>query len=82
VIRNESYRVPKNGTVTITLAEPAQYTTTITVSEEGNITSELRITEDQNDFDCNAKGVQVAILPDGKTDATISSTLVMCPGDE
>ena len=82
VIRNESYRVPKNGTVTITLAEPARYTTPIVVSEAGNITSELRITEDQNDFDCNAKGVQVAILRDGKTDATVSSTLVMCPGDE
>jgi len=82
VIRNESYRVPSNGTITITLSEPARYTTTIIVSEGGNITSKLRISEDPNDFDCNAKGVQVAILPDGKTDATVSSTLVMCPGDE
>jgi hypothetical protein len=82
VIRNESYRVPSNGTITITLAEPARYTTTITVSGEGNVTSELRISEDANDFDCNATWVQVAILSDGKTDATVSSTLVMCPGDQ
>jgi hypothetical protein len=82
VIRNESYHVPSNGTITIKLSEPARYTTTIIVSEGGNITSELRISEDPNDFDCNAKGVQVAILPDGKTDATVFSTLALCPGDE
>jgi hypothetical protein len=81
VMRNESYHVPSHGTITITLSEPARYTTTITVFEGGNITSELRISEDPNDFDCNAKWVQVAILPDGKTDATVSSTLVMCPSD-
>ena len=74
--------MPSNGTITITLSEPARYTTTIIVSEEGNSTSELRISEDPNDFDCNAKGVQVAILSDGKMDATVSSTLALCPGDE
>ena len=78
VIRNESYDVPSNGTITITLSEPARYTTTIRVFEEGNITSELRISEHPNNFDCNAKEVQVAILTNGETDATVSSTLAMC----
>lgn len=81
VIRNESYHVSPNGTITITLNEPARYTTRITVSEEGSVTSKLRISEKPTNFDCNAKEVQIVILSGGETDATISSTLAVCPAD-
>lgn len=82
VIRNESYHVSPNGTITITLNEPAQYMTGITVSEEGSVTSKLRISEKPTNFDCNAKEVQIVILSGGETNATISSTLAVCPADE
>ena len=82
VIRNESYHVSPNGTITIALNDPAQYTTRITVSKEGSVASKLRISEKPTNFDCNAKEVQIIVFSGGETDATFSSTLAVCPADE
>ncbi|MFB6293617.1 MAG: hypothetical protein ABEH60_05090 [Halonotius sp.] len=81
IVRTTTVSIGPNASVELTLHRPDDYAITVVVFNESAPVSRVEINDDTNNFDCNAKGVQLAILEDGRMTASTFSTMVACPDD-
>lgn len=75
VVVNRTDRFPTDGTLSLGLAEAADYRLTIAVPAEN---ARRTLTDPVDDFDCNAKGTNVAVLEGGAIRTRSFSTLLAC----
>lgn len=81
IVQTATVSIAPNATVELALRRPDDFAITIVVFNGSAPVSRVEINDDSNNFDCNAKGGQLAILTDGRMTATTFSTMVACPDE-
>jgi len=78
VVLDETYEIPANASLSVSLLKPSYYVLKITSSG----TSQETLSVSRSLFDCNRSETRIGVFEDGTIKSTIISAMVECQTDD